>query len=451
MVFRQFYFRILFKVLLLVVATGVFFFLVFTTGFFVTAGLLVLLIIYETWSLIRLVNSTNRQVSSFLEAIRFEDFSRDFEVEDPSNSFGNLNRAFQEVFRQFRKVREEKEHQVHFLNNIVQHIGIGLLAYRSDGRIELINNAAKRLFGISDLRHIDHLADRSEELVSQLRRMRNGQNCLVKIPSDLEELQLLILGREFKLGQNLMTLVSIQNIQNELEEKEMDAWQKLIRVLTHEIMNSMTPIVSLTTSSSALLQEIRQEAGECSENVNEILDDLETSIRVINGRSTGLMHFVELYRNLTRIPRPNFRIFYVGEFFRNIFKLFESQFLEKGIVCTMEIQPEDLEITADQELLEQVVINMIRNSIQALEMAPQPRIVVRAYIHETGRLFIEIEDNGEGILPEVLERIFVPFFTTKTDGSGIGLSLSKQILRLHGGNIFVHSVPNQRTVFYLKF
>jgi two-component system nitrogen regulation sensor histidine kinase NtrY len=451
MVFKQFYINAWLRVILLAVTIAIFFFFLFETRFFLTAGLLFLLAIIQTWELIRQVNKTNRQVAQFLEAIRHQDFSRSFEAGDQGNTFDLMRNSFNEVLTEFRKIREEKELQYHFLQNIIQHIGIGLLAYHKNGNVQLVNNSAKRLFGMNNLRNISDLESFSHDLADQLRRIKTGQNCLVKIPAEREDMNLAILAREFKLGNDLMTLVSIQNIQHELEEQEMDSWQKLIRVLTHEIMNSMTPIVSLTSSSAELISDIRQESGNCSEIMSEILDDLDTSIRVINRRSTGLMHFVELYRNLTRIPRPNFKIFYVSDFIENIFKLFENQLSEKGIRFSINIHPGDLEITADQELLEQVVINLVRNSMQALSERPDPRIEFRAFIHDSGHLFLELEDNGEGILPEVIERIFVPFFTTKSDGSGIGLSLSKQIMRLHGGNITVHSVPGERTVFYLKF
>jgi signal transduction histidine kinase len=237
----------------------------------------------------------------------------------------------------------------------------------------------------------------------------------------------------------------VQNIQSELEEQEMEAWQKLIRVLTHEIMNSITPISSLASTVRGMIPE------QGGEEDSETLSDVHMALETIESRSQGLLHFVETYRELTRIPKPDFKIFAVSELFSHIVQLMNTDLEEKNIVLQVAIAPETLELTADPDLVEQVLINLLRNASQALTGRENARIDLTAQLDRRGRVVIRVRDNGPGILAEVQERIFIPFFTTKREGSGIGLSLSRQIMRVHRGTISVQSELNKKTVFTLRF
>ena len=247
----------------------------------------------------------------------------------------------------------------------------------------------------------------------------------------------------------VFNLISVQNIQAELEEKEMEAWQNLVRVLTHEIMNSITPISSLASTANDILNQC-DGAGE--ENLDsETRHDIREAVRTIQRRSVGLLHFVETYRKMTRIPKPVFRVFKVTDLFSRLQRLMKNELEEKGIGMSWSVEPKSLELTADPELIEQVLINLVLNSIQALEGRTAGRIKVSARLDSSGRPVIQVRDNGPGILEEVREKIFIPFFTTRRDGSGIGLSLSRQIMRLHRGTISVQSDPGVETCFNLKF
>jgi signal transduction histidine kinase len=263
--------------------------------------------------------------------------------------------------------------------------------------------------------------------------------------------QLAVYAAEFKLREQKLTLVSIQNIQSELEEKEMEAWQNLIRVLTHEIMNSVTPIASLTATVNDLLTPPsgNQKPGE--ETSAEAMDDIRGALQTIQKRSEGLLHFVDAYRKLTRIPKPQFQIFSITELFARVGQLMRVQMSGKPIHFHTKVEPESLELTADPELIEQVLINLLLNAIQAVEDQKDARIELAARMDQRGRTIIPVADNGPGIIAEALEKIFIPFFTTKQDGSGIGLSLCRQIMRLHSGTISVHSQPNVETIFTLRF
>ncbi|OFY52802.1 MAG: hypothetical protein A2Y87_05375 [Bacteroidetes bacterium RBG_13_46_8] len=351
----------------------------------------------------------------------------------------------------FQKVRSEKEEHFHYLQSIVQNIDVAIIAYRKDGTVEMINKAAKVLFQIHSLKNINGLAQLSNELVNTLLNISPGENTLVKVHDQDDILQLAINSTEFKVKDKLIILATINNIQSVLEEQETEAWQKLIRVLTHEIMNSITPIASLSSTLDIMLKGIT-DGGKIRENLDvETVMEIQQALQTINKRSTGLLHFVNTYRNLTRIPKPNFRIFRIKDLFNNIYLLMEEEILNHRINYITHVDPESIEVSADEQLIEQVIINLIRNSMHALENRNEPTIELKAYYNKRGRVTIQVFDNGHGILPEVLDKIFIPFFTTKQSGSGIGLSLSRQILRLHNGTIAAHSVPEQETVFTLTF
>jgi signal transduction histidine kinase len=280
-------------------------------------------------------------------------------------------------------------------------------------------------------------------------RLKAGEKSLVRVEHNGDKSYLAIFATEIRMRGQVFTLASIQNIQSELEEKEMEAWQNLVRVLTHEIMNSITPISSLASTAHELLKPGSDPQMQSIEP--EVLLDVREAVQTIQKRSQGLLRFVETYRKITRIPKPKFSIFPIAELFARVLKLMHGELGKKSIEFHSSVEPETLELTADPELVEQVLINLILNSIQALAGKPGGRIELTARLDASSRSIIQVRDNGPGILEEVKEKIFIPFFTTKQEGSGIGLSLSRQIMRLHRGTISVQSRPDVETVFTLKF
>lgn len=367
------------------------------------------------------------------------------------SSFRELNKAFNDVIADFQKVRSEKEEHFQNLQSVVQNIDVSILAYQKDGTIELINKAAKKMFQQSNIKNISKLGTLSEELVTTLLNVRPGENNLIKVQDEDDFMQLAINSTEFKLKDKIVTLATVKNIQNVLEEQETEAWQKLIRVLTHEIMNSITPIASLSATLESMLKPYTSdEEGEQDIDADTV-KEIQQALITINKRSTGLLHFVNTYRNLTRIPKPNFEIVKVNELFNNLELLLEKDLKEENIEFTRIIEPKGMEISIDEKLIEQVMINLVKNSIHALEGIENGRIQIKAFFNKRGRPTIQVTDNGTGILQDVLDKIFIPFFTTKPSGSGIGLSLSRQILRLHGGTITAQSIPEQETTFTLTF
>jgi two-component system, NtrC family, nitrogen regulation sensor histidine kinase NtrY len=450
MSFKSFRIHVILRVILITLSIFLFYYS-FSTHYIFTPVIVGAIIVFLIVSLIRYIDKTNRELSGFLESIRFSEFTRNFNMKGMGKSFEELDSAFNEVINDFQRVRAEKEEHFYYLQTILQNIDVCVIAYRSDGTIELINKAAKKLFQVTGLRNIQGLETLSKGLVKILFNIQPGQNELIKVQDDDDFLQLAIYATNFKIKDKVITLVTIKDIQSVLEEQETEAWQKLIRVLTHEIMNSIAPISSISTTLSESTKTLpRDNSG------NIILDsdtamEFNHALRTIHKRSEGLHHFVNTYRNLTKIPQPNFTICKVSDIIANVSNLMVEEIKSKEIRFVTKTEPENITLTADGHLIEQVLINLLKNAVQALSNRKNGQIKLISFFNKRGRVTIQLIDNGPGILPEVLEKVFIPFFTTKTSGSGIGLSLSRQILKLHNGSITAQSIPDKETIFTLTF
>lgn len=423
----------------------------YSSNNFITAWYLVALLAVQTYLLIYYAEQSNRRLSKFLDSIRYNDFATTFSSNVNGKTYEHLNASFNEVIRLFKNTRAEKEVQYNYLQTVIQHINIGIIAYRKDGEVDIVNNAIKRLFGINNLNHIQQLNTIDESIVHKLLNIKAGDSILIKLLKEDEVLQLAVVATEFKKEGEEYLLVSFQDIHAELEAKEIESWQNLIRVLTHEIMNSITPISSLTTTVNQMVfdeesMNIKMNALDSGE-----MADVKLALETIGKRSEGLLNFVEIYRNLTRIPKPDFRHIPVFDLFQNVEQLFAVQLRENNIHFSYKISPETLHLTGDPDLLEQVLINLVLNAIQALKDSPNPEIKIVSRFNRNNRVIIEIADNGKGIKPDLLDKIFMPFFTSKKEGSGIGLSLSRQIMHMHKGSIHVKSINKKGSVFTLLF
>ncbi len=448
--FKNFRLNIVVRVLLIVASVLLFFAIIQKNEFVVSTFLLGALVVFQIVALVRYVELTNRKLTTFLESIRHSDFVTSFSDKGLGRSFDDLNHAFNEVINEFKKTRAAKEEHFNYLQTVLQHVSIAIIVFRKDGKVDLINNAFKRVFRLANLRYVHELSAIDKNLSELLLHIKAGESDLVKVFNENELLQLSVRATEFRMRNEDFVLVSLQNIHNELEAKEMDSWQKLIRVLTHEIMNSITPIVSLSSTVKDLL--IDEETIRIRQDIDaDDVESAQSALRTIERRSQGLLNFVQVYRNLTRIPKPNFRYFEVRELFDRVESLLLPKIEERNIDCTCQVFPPNLMLTADPDLIEQVLINLVINSIHAVQDAEKP--VIRILATNTGhhRVSISVTDNGYGIKSDNLEKIFVPFFTSKKEGSGIGLSLAREIMRLHKGNITVRSKPMAETSFSLHF
>lgn len=451
MVFKRFRTNCVIRVSLLTATLALFFYLIFKTNLYSAVLILGISVVYQTFSLIRYVDKTNRDLARFFQSIKYDDFTQSYKQSGLGSSFDFLKAELTEITEAFRKARSEKEEHYRYLQTVVQHVGIGLIAFKDNGEVELINTAAKRLLRIPRLKNIKSLESISKTLVDTLFQMESRENALVKVEFDNELLHLALYATEFKLRGEKFTLVSLHNIHGELEEREMEAWQKIIRVLTHEIMNSITPIASLTSTINELIKEAYRKEIQAKKPKIEALGDIQQALQTIHKRSQGLLNFVDAYRNLTKIPKPHFQLFAIHELFTRVERLMQNNIIGAGAGFEAHVEPQTLELTADPELIEQVLINLILNAVQAVNGQKDAGIKLEADLDKWGRIIIRVMDNGPGIPEENLEKIFIPFFSTKEGGSGIGLSLSRQIMRLHRGAISVHSEPNVQTVFTLVF
>ena len=409
--------------------------------------IIALITVYQIISLIKYVDRTNRELKNFLESIRYADFMHTVRLGEMGGSFKEISDEFTNVLDKFKLLRNEREESLRYLETIVQHIGVGLIVFDASGNVDLINRSAKKLFGLQNIKNINVLNNLSPNFGNYLLQLPDNKKKVYRLSVKDEIIQLLLYATSFGMRNQIFKLVAIQNILPELEEKEIEAYQKLIRVLTHEIMNSVTPISSLASTASNMLSSFKKPDIERNK---EALEDIYSAINTIQKRSEGLIYFVDKYRSLTKIPTPTVQIIKASELFQRIHTLMATAINGKGIVFSLDIKPEELEIATDPDLLEQVIINILNNAIQSLVALKNGKVELRAQIDELGRACIRIIDNGPGIPEELLEKIFIPFFSTKKEGSGIGLSISKQIVRTLGGTINVFSKPNQETVFTIR-
>jgi nitrogen fixation/metabolism regulation signal transduction histidine kinase len=396
--------------------------------------------------LLEMLDTPPAAVPELWHQIQFDETTGKFRNTGTETSVNLVVHQLNDALARIRNSRNEKEAEHIFYKNIVMHAGIGLIIYRqSDGRIEILNAAARKLLRINRAETISDLKEISETMVQAFTRLKTGGRELLRLSLGDDFIQLSMYAIELTLRGENLKLISLQNIRSELEEKEMEAWQNLVRVLTHEIMNSVTPISSLATS---LEQEVS--AGKSLDK--EQIEDLQLSLQTISRRSANLINFVREFRSLTHIPKPRPENILVRNLLDEVHQLFKKDLHEKQIHCSVNIQPDDLTIEADKTLIEQVLINLIKNAIQAFdETTSNKHIVIKGYYNERQRPVISIADNGPGIEPEALEKIFIPFFTTRKSGSGIGLSLSRQIMRQHHGTLTVKSEPGKGAIFYLRF
>lgn len=451
MVYKHFRINCVLRVIALTVTLALFFLLLFKTTLHAALFILGVVILYQSYALIHYVEKTNRDLTRFFQSIKFSDFSQSFKDSGQGKSFANLRLAFNEVLDAFRKARSEKEEHYRYLQTIVQHVGIGLIAFQPDGNVTLINTAAKRLLNVASLKNIISLESWSPPLVKALFKLKPREKTQIRIDDNNELLQLALYATEFKLRDHTYKLVSIQNIYTELEEKEIDAWQKLIRVLTHEIMNSITPISSLASTINELIKDSTNLSFAQKPEDGETLTDICEAAETIQKRSEGLLHFVDGYRNLTLIQKPNFQIFPIKELFNRASKLIQINLKEKNIKLEIKIEPKTLELAADPELIEQALINLLLNALHAVEGRENAKIILLAQLDGRSKTIIQVKDNGYGISKENMDKVFIPFYSTKEGGSGVGLSLSRQIMRMHNGTINVQSEPDVKTTITLRF
>jgi nitrogen fixation/metabolism regulation signal transduction histidine kinase len=382
--------------------------------------------------------------------LRYDDVSISFNKDknvDPY--FKNLYKELNNIISEISTVRSDKESEHQYFQNTVKHINTGIIAFDEKGKVEICNNSALTLLNLSNLNNIIDTEKTQIGLSKTFKNIKPGTTKLLKLIIKNDIIQLSIKAADFKIKERHIKLISLQNIKTEIDQSEVDAWQKLIRVLTHEIMNSVSPIKLLSGSLIEMFEE-NNKIKTIHEIDNKTIENSVLGLKTIRKRSDGLSNFVETYKSLTQIPKAKFSEFKVCKLFEHISTLLKSDLEQKSIQFEYNCNPVDLVLYADEKLVEQVLINLIKNASEALLNCNNPKINLKAEL-VNNLVQLKVSDNGPGISTEVLDNIFIPFFTTKEKGSGIGLSLSRQIMLLHGGNISVKSTPNTETEFTLRF
>ncbi len=416
----------------------------------VTILLFAILLVVQVVSLVNYLHEPNTDVEEILKIIGQQNYSPEDEIKFSNASASQLHNSINQLLKRHKWQSSNKSEESLFFKNIVQHAGIGLIAIDEEGKVEVMNNAAKKLLQVYDIKYITELQNLSEELVDMFFKLKTGGRDLAKLNIDGELVQLSVYAIELVLKKKAYKMITIQNINSELEEMEMTAWQNLVRVLTHEIMNSVTPISSLAGTVENNLKSLGQEKETLTLDPED-KEDLLLAIHTIQRRSAGLIHFVKDFRNLTHIPQPKFEKLKVKEVLEEINILLAKDILESKIAFNITVDPKNLYIDADKALIEQVIINLLKNAIQAFDEETNRLIEINAHKDDKNRVLITVKDNGSGIEEDALSRIFTPFFTTKKSGSGIGLSLSRQIMRKHKGTLSVVTQIDEGTEFIMRF
>ena len=428
---------------------------VFAFGFILAKGFtftvsiaLLIAAIFQVKQLLEIFEQQGPMENFSPHKIKFDEVTQTFKTADTNHSTKQFCSYLNESLNKLKFSRREKDSEHQFFKNIVQHVGIGILTFDEDGVIQIINTAAKRLLKVDRAEKLNDLLDVDPSLVESFKKLKTGGRELLQLKAGDETVQLSFFAIELTLRGKPMKLISMSNIQSELEEKEMKAWQDLVRVLTHEIMNSVTPISSLATVVEGELEAKIKNADMVLQK--EEVEDMHLSLQTISKRSAGLIRFVKEFKNLTHVPKPRLVEVEVKTLLEELAMLHKKELADHGITVELKLQKDDLKVSADKTMIEQVLINLIKNAIQAFDSQTDRKIVLSAHANE-GHVLISVKDNGNGIDSDALEKIFIPFFTTKKTGSGIGLSLSRQIMRQHGGQISVKSKLGEGTEFVLRF
>jgi two-component system, NtrC family, nitrogen regulation sensor histidine kinase NtrY len=436
---RNFQSRILFRVLLLLVTLTVAAFLI-VNQWHLYLALLAPLICYQVIEFIKFQTKLHEELSQFVEAVHYRDFSRYFDEKHAPADLQSLRKGFNEINTTFKVISKEKETQYQYLQKILELVDTGILSYELEsGDVVWMNETLKKMLQLPYLKTVHSLSKRDKTLFEDVQSIKPGEIRIATAHLERSSFKVLLSATAFQTDGKKYKLIAFQNVNEALDETESKAWQKLLSVMTHEIMNSIAPISSLAETLKNRLNS----------KDDTTFEDLELGIDTIKRRSEGLLKFAQTYRNLNKITTLNKQKVYIRELFANLNHLMQPTFEQKDIELDIILRETDLSVHADSSLLEQVLINLIVNAIEAVKDQSEPKIVLSAEHGPNKKVLIKVADNGTGIPEEVLDKIFIPFFSTKKSGSGIGLSLCKQIVMLHKGTLQVQSIEGKGTVFVI--
>jgi two-component system, NtrC family, nitrogen regulation sensor histidine kinase NtrY len=406
------------------------------------------IVIYQGYDMYNFQHKAVGELDQFVESVQYRDFSRHFDVKHAPTELQPMRQGFNRINDTFKVISKEKETQYQYLQKILELVDTGILSYEAvSGEVMWMNESLKKMLQLPYLKTIHSLAKRDDALYHDVIALKPGEGKIAVAQLEKDSFKVLLSATAFQTEGRVFRLIAFQNINEAMDETESKAWQKLLGVMTHEIMNSVAPISSLAETLKGRLEKSIPDLS----NKSGAVDDLELGIETIKRRSEGLLKFAETYRNLNKITQPNLRKVFVRDLFESLYQLMQPTLDQKNIQLEIVLKDTGLAIEADTSLVEQVLINLLVNAIDAVKDQPAPRIVLSANALSSKKIQVRVADNGPGISDEVMEKIFIPFFSTKKNGSGIGLSLCKQIMMLHKGNIQVQSKIDSGTAFILQF
>ena len=450
MVYRRFVVSLLLRLVLVGVAMALVVWLLLEPGYHsatLLSSVVLVLLIAELW---RYVSRTNREVARFLDAVRFADYSQRFDFEKAGSGFASLGRTFTAIIDEMRERRTGQESEMRQLKALIEHIPVPLMTVHADNAITLQNNAARRLFGATHVTRVHDLGQFGAGFARAVDEAIPGDRELVTFTVEGAEYRLTLAATEIIIEGNRERLISLQDIQSEIAATQAEAWQDLVRVLTHEIMNSITPVTSLAQTASELVDDVVRDAGPDSPHAEE-LEDVQHAVATVARRSDSLLQFIDSYRQISRLAPPEKKRVALADLFETVTSLARAEWDDLAVTLTSTVEPSGLYVYADRDLLEPVLLNLLRNAWQATKGTERPVIELRGRLNRRGNTVIEVEDNGHGVPDEIATKIFVPFYTTREGGSGVGLALARQVMIAHGGFIRLGQKDAEGTTFTLTF
>jgi len=450
MIFRRFVVGLILRLVVAGLMMTAFVWLLLLPGYhsaMVLVGSVLALLGGELW---RYVSRTNREVARFLEAARHADYSQRFNFENDGANFPALGEAFTDILRRMRARSSGQESEVRRSRALIEHIPVPLMTLHTDESITLQNNAARRLFGAEHVTKLQDLRKFGFSFAESVASAVPGMRQLVTFSVEGIEYKLTLATTELIIAGKSERLISLQDIQSELDATQAEAWEDLVRVLTHEIMNSITPVTSLAKTAADVVYDVLEKVRN-DEPVEEDLEDLRDAIETVARRSDSLMQFVDGYRQITRLAPPEKKRVRLADLFESVVRLAQAECPRNNVEFSFDVNPRELDVYADRDLLEPVLINLLRNAWQALESSATPVVRLSGRFNRRHNVIIEVTDNGPGIPANIATKIFVPFFTTRESGSGVGLALARQVMIAHGGFIRAGENDGGGAIFSLTF
>ena len=450
MIFKRFTLLLIVRLALVGLLMAALVWLVLVPGYHGATAIVAVVLLLSTTELWRFVSRTNREVARFLDAARYADYSQRFNFKNEGAGFAALGDAFTDILSRMRERSSDHEEEIRHLHALIEHIPVPLMTLRDDGSITLQNNASRRLFGAEHVTQLRDLRRFGFGFAEAVETAVPGMRQLVRFEVDGIEYNLTLATTELIVAGRQERIISLQDIQSELDANQAEAWEDLVKVLTHEIMNSITPVTSLARTSVDLVKDVvsKERAGE---PVEEDLEDLRDAVNTVARRSDSLTQFVDSYRQITRLAPPEKKRTKLADLFDSVLRLAEAECTDGGVRFSSRIAPSELDVYLDRDLVEPVLINLLRNAWQACEDQPQPEVTISARLNRRNNVVVDVADNGTGVPENIAKKVFVPFFTTKTGGSGVGLALARQVMIAHGGFIRLRNNESGGATFSLTF